>query len=637
MMALVALVALGGWVAFGDGVATSAQCAAQSVESGTQGPCGGGGESASEASDDADGAGSVTAASTSGDIDGDIDGDGAASVIAASSSDAASRTDALDRGATHDTPWWAHSSATSDATDDSETAGSTSSAATATATHDAEPPPLEASPYDEQITEILDRIEDEDMFQELSGGDDRITDESLQDALSSSDEEVRETARWLLDNASARHAIDVGDGDGDVDEEISMSDVRSFEDSFRTEDLRELLADTADGEGGDDDEIGQDDLVAMASDESLPVAYRTWAASRLDAGDFHHDDCSGLSLCQLGDAADAIGLDSVVDFVWDDLGLDSLVSNTFEGVFWRTWDNITNGAGAWYEWPGDLFMDSITGPLQIGGNIVNELWQLPIWARQSWEGRTMPGHDAEWHLPGSAGDELALYVRDDDDGADAIDPSDIDQRQLGTCVTLAGLGAIAAVDPDVIREAIHDNGDGTYTVTFHEHRTPGFVWDREWRTHEVTVDARVPVDEYGEPISAGAPNGELWPLIIEKAWAVRQGGYHRINGDNGSGLLEALTGHTASFNNAATDFFTDLAPGSSPRLPSFDTLLSWHEDDRAIITGSASHMRFILDVDPETHELTIGNPYGPSSTRVISYDEWKNSGDFITIAVASTD
>ncbi|MEJ7734001.1 MAG: C2 family cysteine protease [Polyangiaceae bacterium] len=220
---------------------------------------------------------------------------------------------------------------------------------------------------------------------------------------------------------------------------------------------------------------------------------------------------------------------------------------------------------------------------------------------------------------------------------DAITPTDVVQGGIGTCVTLAGLGAIASVSPETIRDAVRDNGDGTYTVTFHEQRMPGMIWDREWTTHEVTVDARAPVDESGNLLSAQAPYGETWPLIIEKAWAEYNGGYHRINGDSGSALLEAVTGHTASFHESIVDAAADQLPGSSPVLPSLETLGRWHDSGRAIITGVHNHMLYILDVDVESGTLTIGNPWGAQYTRTISYDEWKNGGEFRSLSVVSTD
>ena len=76
---------------------------------------------------------------------------------------------------------------------------------------------------------------------------------------------------------------------------------------------------------------------------------------------------------------------------------------------------------------------------------------------------------------------------------------------------------------------IQNNDNGTYTVTFHD-------GDEEV---EVTVTADVPVDSDGEPIFAEFPysgvdqNGsdyELWPAIIEKAYARYRGDYREIEG-----------------------------------------------------------------------------------------------------------
>src|SRR5690606_36561200 len=57
-----------------------------------------------------------------------------------------------------------------------------------------------------------------------------------------------------------------------------------------------------------------------------------------------------------------------------------------------------------------------------------------------------------------------------------IDPNDVSQGQLGDCYFIASLAAIARQNPDLIREMIRDNGDGTYTITFHEQKEFWEFW-----------------------------------------------------------------------------------------------------------------------------------------------------------------
>jgi hypothetical protein len=490
--------------------------------------------------------------------------------------------------------------------------------------------------------------------------DTNIDESTLEEMARSDDPDFAQAGRALQESPTLFHALDTGQGDGDVDGTISLEDLEDArydvaalgafgadagmpEDRDEAEDVLEryeFLADTAGGRGGRDGDIGIEDLRAILEDPSLEVVapgLREAAAYMLEhhASDYEGDDCSGISFCQIGEAYDVTGLDSLVDFVWDDLGTDSLLSNLGEGLFWRTWDNLQNGAGAWYEWPVDLFADTFTAPLQVSGNGLDQLRSLLIWGTQS-VNYDEPDH---WGLPFDGRQPLSLYG----DAGPTLD--DVEQQDLGDCVPMAGIAAILVQNPDVIRDAIRDNGDGTYTVTFHEQRSPGYVWDREWRTHEVTVTAEVPLDDDGNPLYADVNDGVLWPAILESAWAQYRGGYHRIDGDNGSGLLEALTGHTGSFSYALFDEVAQVLPGSNPRVPSFERLVALHEGGYAIIAGAGrnpgprvvgSHMQYVLDVDAEAGTVTIGNPWGTDTTpRVFTYDEFANG--FSMVSSVSTE
>lgn len=124
---------------------------------------------------------------------------------------------------------------------------------------------------------------------------------------------------------------------------------------------------------------------------------------------------------------------------------------------------------------------------------------------------------------------------------DGISPGDIDQGYLGDCYFLAALASIAQQHPEVIWDAIKDNGDGTYTVTFYQDGKPV----------EITVDNEFPVreDSNGNPTSqpayanTGSIPQELWPLIMEKAYAQLDGNsYSDIEGGWRGEAVELLTG-----------------------------------------------------------------------------------------------
>lgn len=148
-------------------------------------------------------------------------------------------------------------------------------------------------------------------------------------------------------------------------------------------------------------------------------------------------------------------------------------------------------------------------------------------------GNTKWGLDHGMEFKGKKG---KLYKKGRGDNSD-IQHDDINQGKFGDCYLLSSLAAIAIKDPNLIKKLIKDNGDGTYTVQFYEDGLPVYI----------TVDAELPVEKNlcfsSEKGAFSSDSGELWPSIIEKAYAKWQGGYEVIGrGAPASVGLEALTG-----------------------------------------------------------------------------------------------
>jgi hypothetical protein len=87
---------------------------------------------------------------------------------------------------------------------------------------------------------------------------------------------------------------------------------------------------------------------------------------------------------------------------------------------------------------------------------------------------------------------------------DSINPSAIIQGYAGDCYFESPLAAVAATNPQLIANAIKDNHNGTYTVTF-----PGDT------KHPVTVTA--PTEAEMGLYNGGSANGE-WATVMEKAY-----------------------------------------------------------------------------------------------------------------------
>lgn len=145
--------------------------------------------------------------------------------------------------------------------------------------------------------------------------------------------------------------------------------------------------------------------------------------------------------------------------------------------------------------------------------------------------------------------------------ANAFSPNDINQGSIGDCFFLASLAAVAHTNPDLIRRAITQNSDGTFTVRLFVERERRVLF---WRTRNlVPVNVKLyptfPISVAGTDTAnpeagtnpAHAHGGdtdargrtELWVRLVEKAYALLMGSYAAIgNGGFAADALETLTG-----------------------------------------------------------------------------------------------
>jgi hypothetical protein len=159
-----------------------------------------------------------------------------------------------------------------------------------------------------------------------------------------------------------------------------------------------------------------------------------------------------------------------------------------------------------------------------------------------------PHHDYDHCVRDSVPDAV-LFQKEDAD-ADAVDSRDVQQGGLGDCHFLAPLAALASTARGraLIRSAIvenkNDQGDvASWTVTLHKPETHLFA-RTTFRAVQITV---------GEPyvigharVRAGGGHNEIWPLVIEKAYAQYAGGYNNIGrGGVPSVAMAVLTGREA--------------------------------------------------------------------------------------------
>lgn len=179
------------------------------------------------------------------------------------------------------------------------------------------------------------------------------------------------------------------------------------------------------------------------------------------------------------------------------------------------------------------------------------------------------------------------------------------QGALGDCWFLASLGSIVERNPEFIRNQMHLNDDGTWTVTMYRDGKPVYI------TVEPTVA------ENGAGGAGGQPN---WASIYEKAAAVYFGGdYGDIDGDYPDRALSAITGAKADRLGelSLSEIREKLNDGpvvlSSEQQDKGDT--PWwpfdHEvDNDKIVPGHAYMVDDVREVDGQL-KIHVVNPWGP--------------------------
>lgn len=221
-----------------------------------------------------------------------------------------------------------------------------------------------------------------------------------------------------------------------------------------------------------------------------------------------------------------------------------------------------------------------------------------------------------------------------DDDADAFAPDDVYQGSIGDCYLIAALQAIADTDPDAIERMIEPNGNGSYTVTFADGErvvvTPEYVHDPDSPDDPVFAHNRPDEVDGGE-------EAEQWPLLIEKAYAQRSGGWEPIVGGDTGRAIEDLVGWERDgvddddidglverYNDGAI-----VAVGTIDRPDDMDNE-EWLEDDAPgpFTDGRLfqNHAFVVVGVDEDAGTIDLRNPWYPGRDPVtVTYEEFEES------------
>jgi hypothetical protein len=243
---------------------------------------------------------------------------------------------------------------------------------------------------------------------------------------------------------------------------------------------------------------------------------------------------------------------------------------------------------------------------------------------------------------------------------DGVSAGDVRQGGTGDCYFLSSMASLAQNHPDLIQNNIQQNPNGTYTVTFHV--PPGFdalkalgpaggllqegLLDTAntiantfgvnvpTQAVQVTVDGDLPHNQNGNLQYAGTPDSELWPAIMEKAYAKLWGNYGAVgSGGDPSTAMRALTGGEVTHHSLDSSSLESLTginlsanPNSTAQLDSiYDTIKTATGDKKMVVASTYSanvaqpldgmvggHAYTVMGVEEENGQkyVVVRNPWG---------------------------
>lgn len=239
--------------------------------------------------------------------------------------------------------------------------------------------------------------------------------------------------------------------------------------------------------------------------------------------------------------------------------------------------------------------------------------------------------------------EYDLYDQGAGD-ADEVDINDVKQGALGDCYLISAIAGVAKANPSYIKKLISYKEKETFaTVKL-------YIRDKDGtRTAKSTkVDFYFPVSGV-KAAFAKAGDGELWVMVLEKAYAKLMGGYDNIGkGGDPAEALAALTGNEVVVKEMNADdaiLGTDLASvvvaGKSSvagtkqktEIPNTYTVTAVNPDRadgfKVALSGEnkvfCSHAYTVTGVDATAKKVKLRNPHGGDNAKVeITFQEFRD-------------
>jgi hypothetical protein len=210
-----------------------------------------------------------------------------------------------------------------------------------------------------------------------------------------------------------------------------------------------------------------------------------------------------------------------------------------------------------------------------------------------------------------------------------ISVTDINQGQLGDCFVLSPLGEEALFHSSAIMNMIHNNGNGTETVTLYEakNRTLPTFGTTSFKAVGVTVNntfSPQSVDNGARQDVVGSQK-EIWPQVIEKAVATLDAGYNAIaNGGYPFLAMEELTGEAASYMSPAA-----LTLAALQSYVSAGDLITMDTTTKGLgygMVGAHSYMFDKIIGSGSSASVQLLNPWGFDQPAAIPISQLAHSG-----------
>ncbi len=221
----------------------------------------------------------------------------------------------------------------------------------------------------------------------------------------------------------------------------------------------------------------------------------------------------------------------------------------------------------------------------------------------------------------------SAFVQADGEHATGVSADDVAQGNLANCYFMAAMMAVARANPQAIADLIVKKDDGTYDVTLHA------GWLGTSKVYNVTADFPKGAAGY-LGASPGDEGKEIWPMLLEKAYAMHKGSYKATEWGDSAAAMELLTGMGSD---NLLDGFLDNATKPAAMAKKIAT---WLNEGRAITaatlkwdaaTETAAQEKYGRNFS-KSHEYAV-KAASESAASITLENPWEGQGDDVVITI----